>query len=132
ELSRAGLSCSDHRTGSRSDTRSGFSCSGGREGTDTGIDSAFTIVTLQGPSSMGMIWMIDSLRRATNPTVSVEIVAEPIQVRQWMLEGTADFAVLPLTMAAILYNKGIDYRLLAIPVWGTLYLAGSDPSIAEY
>jgi NitT/TauT family transport system substrate-binding protein len=127
-MSSAGFSCSDRRTGSRS----GFSCSGSREGTDTGVDSVFTIVTLQGPSSMGMIWMIDSLRRATNPSVSVEIVAEPIQVRKRMLEGTADFAVLPLTMAAILYNKGIDYRLLAIPVWGTLYLAGSDPSVTEY
>lgn len=81
---------------------------------------------------MGMIWMIDSLSRSESGNIKVVIEDEPIQVRKMMLEGTADFAVLPATMAAILYNKGLDYKLIAIPVWGTLYLFGNDTTIRSW
>lgn len=35
-------------------------------------------------------------------------------------------------MAAITYNKGMDYRLVAVPVWGTLYLVGQDTAVTEW
>ncbi|MFO7658260.1 MAG: ABC transporter substrate-binding protein [Bacteroidales bacterium] len=92
----------------------------------------YTIATLKGPSSMGMIRLIDSLNGNASHSLKVEILNEPIQVRRMMLDGTADFAVLPTTMAAILYNKGLDYRVIAIPVWGTFYLFGSDTSINRW
>jgi len=49
-----------------------------------------------------------------------------------MIDGSADFAILPTTMAAIVYNKGLEYRLIAIPVWGSLYLLGSDTTIFRW
>lgn len=91
-----------------------------------------TIATLKGPSAMGMIKLIDSLSQVSDKTIRVEILNEPIQVRKMMIDGTADFAILPSTMAAILYNRGIDYKLIAIPVWGTLYLFGTDSTITEW
>jgi len=91
-----------------------------------------TIATLYGPSSMGMIRFIDSISGANNTDIKIEILNEPVQVRKMMIEGSADFAILPTTMAAILYNKGVDYRLIAIPVWGTLYLFGSDSTITGW
>lgn len=81
---------------------------------------------------MGMIFLIDSLKTSENSNISVEIFDEPMQVRKLMLDGKADFAILPLTTAAILYNKGLDYKLAAIPVWGTLYLFGSDTTVKEW
>jgi NitT/TauT family transport system substrate-binding protein len=92
----------------------------------------YRIATLKGPSSMGMICLIDSLAGEEKPVIEVAILDEPIQVRKMMLEGSADFAVLPTNMAAIIYNKGLDYRLIAIPVWGTLYLFGSDSTITGW
>lgn len=91
--------------------------------------STYTIATLKGPSSMGMIRLIDSLSQGNNHNVRVEILNEPLQVRKMMIDGSADFAILPTTMAAIVYNKGLKYQLIAIPVWGTLYLFGSDTTI---
>jgi NitT/TauT family transport system substrate-binding protein len=35
-------------------------------------------------------------------------------------------------MAAIIYNKDVPYQVIAIPVWGTLYLFGSDSSINNW
>ena len=92
----------------------------------------YTIATLKGPSAMGMIRMIDSLSHEEYPSVKIEILNEPIQVRKMMLDGTADFAILPTTMAAIMYNKGLEYQLLAIPVWGTFYVFGADTSITRW
>lgn len=91
-----------------------------------------TIATLKGPSAMGMIKIIDSLAITKNPETEVIILNEPIQVRKLMLENKVDFAILPTTMGAILYNRGINYKLAAIPVWGTLYLFGSDTSIQTW
>jgi len=92
----------------------------------------FTIATLKGPSSMGMIRLIDSLSSDRHAAVQVKILNEPLQVRKMMIDGTAHFAVLPSTMAAITYNKGMDYRLVAAPVWGTLYLVGQDTAVTEW
>ena len=96
------------------------------------VKESYRIATLKGPSSMGMIYLIDSLAGNENFNTHVDILDEPIQVRKMMLEGTADFAILPTTMAAIIYNKGLDYKLIAIPVWGTLYLFGSDSTIVSW
>lgn len=95
-------------------------------------DNTITIVALKGPSAMGMIKMIDSISNATNTNIRIEIVNEPIQARKMMLDGSAQFAVIPTTLGSILYNKGLDYRALAIPVWGTLYLFGTDRTITQW
>ncbi|MBN1144903.1 MAG: ABC transporter substrate-binding protein [Bacteroidales bacterium] len=97
-----------------------------------GSTETFTIATLKGPSAMGMIRMIDSLSHIENPGLRIDILNEPMQVRKMMINGTADFAILPTTMAVIMYNKGLEYQLLAIPVWGTFYVFGSDTSIVRW
>lgn len=101
-----------------------------------GEGSQVVIATLKGPSSMGMIKFIDSIStsahsqiKSAHSQIKIEILNEPMQVRKMMLDGTADFAILPTTMAALMYNKGVDFRLIAIPVWGSLYLLGSDSGI---
>jgi len=99
---------------------------------NAGSISTYTIATLKGPSSMGMIKLIDSLSHGNKHSVLVKILNEPLQVRKMMIDGTADFAILPTTMAAIVYNKGLNCQLIAIPVWGTLYLFGSDTTITRW
>jgi NitT/TauT family transport system substrate-binding protein len=100
--------------------------------TDANSTKTYTIATLKGPSSMGMIRLIDSLSRGKKHNVQVKILNEPLQVRKMMIDGSADFAILPTNMAAIIFNKGLKYQLIAIPVWGTLYLVGSDNTITRW
>ena len=107
---------------------------------DNEKDTKCTVITLKGPSSVGMIKMIDSIKLRDflnkpgkkKPWIKIEILNEPLQVRKMMIDGTADFAILPMTTAAALYNKGLDYKLVAVPIWGTLYLCGKDPSIKTW
>ena len=110
-----------------------FLLNGCRNSTPNTYNSGnYTIATLKGPSSMGMIRLIDSLSQGDKINVQVKILNEPLQVRKMMIDGSADFAILPTTMAAIVYNKGMKYKLIAIPVWGTLYLFGSDTTVNRW
>lgn len=94
--------------------------------------SSVKVASLKGPSSMGIIRFIDSIYNDTDKAINITILDEPIQVRKMMLDGSADVALLPSTMAAILYNKGLEYKLAGIPVWGTLYLFGQDTTIRRW
>ncbi len=104
------------------------SCGTGSGKTDNGV---LTLVTLRGPSAMGMVRVTDSLSRIRHADVRVVMVNEPLQARKLMLEGRADMVLLPMTMAANVYNRGLDYTLAAVPVWGTLYVYGQDTSITR-
>jgi len=103
-------------------------CGTQRQSNTTGSDT-LVLATLKGPSAMGMIRMIDSLSQGEGHSVEAKIFNEPLQVRKMMMEESADFVILPTTMAALLYNKGLDYQVLAIPVWGSLYLFANDPTV---
>lgn len=85
-----------------------------------------SVATLRGPSAISMIRIIDSLKTLDKNDVKFEIKNEPVQVRPLLFREKADFAVLPTNMASILYNKGVNYKIAAIPVWGTLYLFGEE------
>ena len=91
-----------------------------------------TLLTLKGPSSMGMIYLIDSPGTFIHQKLTIEILDEPMLVRARMLKDEPELAVLPLNMGAILYNKGLPYQVIAIPVWGTLYLFGTDTGISGW
>jgi NitT/TauT family transport system substrate-binding protein len=113
-------------------------CSG--KSTGNMESSACTIATLKGPSALGMIKMIDSIKGhdglsskdGVQNGIKIDILSEPLQVRKMMLDGTTDFAILPMTTAAVLYNKGLDYKLIAVPIWGTFYLCGKDTAIKSW
>jgi NitT/TauT family transport system substrate-binding protein len=107
-------------------------CTACRNHVKSTSDRVFTIACLNGSSSMGLVQLIDSIKNYSSNDINIEILDQPMQVRKMMLDGTADFAFLPTTMAAILYNKGLDYKLIGIPVWGTLYLFGQDSSITNW
>lgn len=102
------------------------------ENKNENTENHYVIATLRGPSSMGMLQFIDSMKQMENANVEIQVFDEPLQVRKMMLDGSADFANLPTTMAALLYNKGIDYQFAAVPTWGTLYLCGNDSTIHSW
>lgn len=88
-----------------------------------------TIGIPDGPSVVSFIKMIDQPPTIDGREVKFIIKSDPSQIQTMMMQNKLDFAILPTVMAANLYNKGIDYRLLAIPIWGTLYLATNDSSV---
>lgn len=96
-----------------------LSCQQGKD--DKG---GINVATLRGPSAISMIRMIDSLHEIGEKKVDFQIRNEPMQIRPLLFQEKVEFAVVPTNMASILYNKGVNYKLAAVPVWGTLYLFG--------
>lgn len=81
---------------------------------------------------MGMIYLIDSPGHIISEPLTIEILDEPMLIRARILKEKPELAVLPLNMGAILYNKGLPYQVIGIPVWGTLYLFGSDSTVNDW
>jgi len=82
----------------------------------------------EGPATVSFIKMIEDKPLINGKTVNFTIKQEPSLLQSMMVQNQADFVVLPTIMAANLYNKNIDYRVIAIPVWGTLYLLTNTES----
>ncbi len=120
-------------------------CSGSNEpgpGTKAGTDSGksgnagvtLKIAAIKGPTALSMINMIEH-KPVLNEKVTTEYIIKdsPETVRPMLLHGEADIAAIPTNMAAILYNKGVEYQVAGISLWGTLYMVGqSDIEVTEW
>lgn len=90
-----------------------------------------TIGVLKGPSAISISQWLDKAPVIDGKKLRIEIFEEPADLQAKMIQGKVDFAVLPTTIAAILYNKGVDYRMIACPVQGSASVVSSD-SIASF
>ncbi|MDC7241104.1 MAG: ABC transporter substrate-binding protein [Spirochaetales bacterium] len=85
------------------------------------------IALLNGPSGIGLVNLIsEDIFSDPSVEVDVQVLGAPKVLLGQMLKEEWDAAVLPANMAAILFNKGVGYRLAALTGMGNLYLVGSD------
>lgn len=89
------------------------------------------IAVPEGPSALTMLQMMQDSLYIDNREVRIEFYAEPQKIQAMMMRNKADFAILPTIMASNLYNKGVQYRVLGIPVWGTLHVVTNNPAIED-
>ena len=62
--------------------------------------------------------------------VKVEITTGK-NVQAKIMSGEADLAICPTNMAAALYNKGADYKLVCANVFGVLYMVSHDATLTH-
>ncbi len=93
-------------------------------------DRVLHVFGLKGPTSIGMLALF-----RTPPDLgdgyraSVEAVASPDLIVARLLSGEADFAFLPINLAANLYARGAPIRLAATTGGGVLYVVTSRSDI---
>lgn len=61
--------------------------------------------------------------------IEFKVWKNPDQMRALALKGDVDFIASPTNVAANLYNRGADIRLLNVSVWGVLWMVSRDPSL---
>jgi len=61
--------------------------------------------------------------------VEFRLWKNPDELRALTIRGRADFIAVPSNVAANLYNKGVDIKLLNISVWGILGMITRDKSL---
>jgi NitT/TauT family transport system substrate-binding protein len=94
-----------------------------------------TIAGLKGPTSIGMIKMIDE-KALNSEGYNVEYVAEsaPDSLTGKIINGDIQISSVPINLASVLYNKTEGkVQLMAVNTIGNLYIVGTDEisSIAE-
>jgi len=86
------------------------------------------IATLKGPTSMGMINMIDKQMLNNDMTkVNYEIIETPTLMMGKVLNNEVQIAAVPTNLAAILYNKTEgEYQFLAENTLSVLHIVGRE------
>lgn len=64
-----------------------------------------------------------------NKKIEFRLWNNPDELRALVLKGDVDFIALPTNVAANLYNKGVDLKLLNVSIWGILQMISRDETI---
>jgi len=96
-------------------------------------DEKLPTITLAGPFaavSDPLMRMIETNALA-DITDKLEFIVwrNPDQLRALALNGKTDFIATPTNVAANLYNRGADIRLLNVSIWGVLWMVSRDDSL---
>lgn len=90
-------------------------------------------LTLAGPFaavSDPLIRMVDSgALQDLAETVVLEVWKNPDQMRAMVLNDETDFIATPTNVAANLYNRGADLRLLNVSIWGVLWMVSRQDDL---
>lgn len=90
------------------------------------------IAGLQGPTSIGMIKLIDSSSSISNVPTTYEIIPNTDILISKLQSNEFDIACLPVNLAANIYNKGLNYKILAVNTLNNLYVVGKNTDITEF
>lgn len=88
-----------------------------------------TIAGLRGPTSIGMLHLMETTPRFDETPSHYEVVSTPDLMVSRLITGAADFGFLPINLAATLAAKGIPIELAATTGDGVLYIVTSRSDI---
>ncbi|QOR34008.1 ABC transporter substrate-binding protein [Clostridium sp. 'deep sea'] len=85
------------------------------------------VAYLSGPTALTMLQMAkDKPSIGEEVTVTYEQIAAPNVMMGKLTANELDMAVIATNQAAMLFNKGTEYQILAPSVWGALYMVGME------
>lgn len=85
---------------------------------------------LKGPTGVGMIHLFEGgSDMPPGVAFAVEALASADAMAAKLISGDLDAAVLPLNLAAKLYNAGVGYSLLAVVGNGMVRVVATDPGV---
>jgi len=109
-------------------------CSGQGAKTDGTPTPAPEKIVVQAPFGPPTAPLFSLAENSTLPNTKVELIiyknVEEATTR--IVKGEADFTVLPVNVAAKLYNKGLPIKLANVSTWGILYLVTVDSELKEW
>lgn len=89
------------------------------------------VSALAGNTGLAMVRMMNQPSTLKYPT-SFEIFKTPDLAVGKLIAGETDIAGLPISTAAMMYNKGVGVQIAAIIGWGLMYMVSSDKTIGKW
>lgn len=93
--------------------------------------ASFTVGALNGPSGLSLVKLMQDSLEGLDQSANYIIKNDPELIKAMMIREEVELALVPFTMGALLYNNDLPYQLVGVPVWGSLFLVGSDISIEK-
>ena len=96
--------------------------------------SAVRIGSLKGPTSMGLLFLMDKSEKGESEgNYEFQMAAAADEILPLMVKGDMDVALLPANVASVLYAKtGGNICVIDINTLGVLYMVSGDESLKEF
>ena len=94
-------------------------------------DCRISVASLAGNVGLAMVKLMDE-PFVSGCDINFEVLKSPDLAVGKLIAGEADFAGLPLSTAAVMYNKGAGIQTAAIIGWGVMYIVSDDASIKKW
>jgi len=95
--------------------------------------SPVRVAALKGPTTMGMVGLMDQAsKNQTAQQYTFDIQGTPDAVSGPLVAGNLYIALIPVNLAAVLYNKTSGgVKLAAVNTLGVLYVVSGDPAVTS-
>ncbi len=95
-------------------------------------DVTVRATVMKGPTGMGMSKLMkDDANGTSQNDYEFTVAASPDEARNALISGTTDIAALPVNLAAVLYNKGVDISFVGINTLGVLDILENGNTITS-
>ncbi len=93
-------------------------------------DVTIRTTVMKGPTGMGMSKLMkDDANGTSQNDYEFTVAASPDEARNALIANETDIAALPVNLAAVLYNKGVDISFVGINTLGVLYILENGNTI---
>ena len=89
-------------------------------------EGKLVIAVPDGAPTLALFSVMDSVNKLEGYEIEYKVLSGAENIRDYYASGAADCAVMPVNVAAMLYNKGTDLKLMSVNVFGVLYLVGKE------
>lgn len=88
-------------------------------------DTRIRVAGLKGPTTMGMVKLLEDRK----DSVDFQMAVAGDEILPKLIKGELDLAAIPVNLAATVFNKTKDVKLVATNTMGVLYIVTTDPGI---
>lgn len=89
------------------------------------------VCVLKGPTGMGIVHMMESSKALAGKNIEYTILDDPQLLTAELIKGNVDIAALPANVGAMLFNKGLDIKVIAVNTLGSIYILTRDSSFSS-
>jgi len=95
--------------------------------------TAVRVASLKGPTTMGLVQLMDKADKGqANQSYIFSVAGSPDAVSGPLVAGQLDVALIPVNLAAVLFNKtGGGVKLASVNTLGVLYIVTGDPAVTS-
>ncbi len=89
-------------------------------------EKTLVIAVPDGAPTLALYSMMDTCNTLEGYNIEYKVLTGAANIGTTVVSGEADCAIMPVNVAAKLYNKGTDIKLMSVNTFGNLYMVGKQ------